>query len=124
MKLSTFPISIDKVPFINCNKIMQGNIKRPIKSLETNVISADIFILNCNIFSPGYAGMIHMNQGEYSFSVDKVRKTVTIKESKVMPFIKTGDRGRVILSLNDKVRVNDKDRIILRNSDPTKKMHN
>ncbi|CAH6419366.1 GTP-binding protein [uncultured virus] len=93
--------------------------KGALKSLELSTISAEIFILNCNIFSPGYIGMIHMNQGEYSFTVDEVKKLSTTKKTKSMPFIKTGDRGRVMLTLSDKIMVNDKDRIVLRNSDRT-----
>lgn len=106
---------------INNLSITNVPAKEPAKSTESNIITADIFILNCNVFSPGYTGIIHTNHGELSFTVDKIQKMLApkVKESRPMPFIKTGDRGKVILSLSDKVRVSDKDRVVLRNSDRT-----
>lgn len=84
------------------------------KFIETNIISADIFVLNCTVFSIGYISMIHTNKGSFSFVVDNIKDT-----DKRNPFMKTGDRGNVLLTLYDKIKIYNKERIIIRSADST-----
>lgn len=112
---SHIPTLISSIEKLSINTSVSTVNSEQIKILETLTITANIFILNCNIFSPGYCGIIHMNNGEFSFTVDKI----TITGGKNKPFIKTGERGIVVLTLNEKVSAKTKDRIVLRNGDET-----
>lgn len=87
---------------------------------ETNTIIANIFILDCNIFSPGYETMIHLTSGEFLFVVDKMIKIP--EDKKKYYFLKTGDFCKVTLNLKDqkeKAMIGINKRIILRTSDKT-----
>lgn len=77
--------------------------------------SANIFILNCLIFSSGYQGIIHTIQGEFNFNVDKIKRD----DKKSIPFLKTGEKGIITFSLNEKLVFSRGDRIVFRNSDQT-----
>lgn len=85
--------------------------------IETNIIKADIYILNCNIFSAGYSGILHTKDGEFSFSVEVVNKISKVKNNN--PFVKSGDRANATLVLDEKIKIKNGDRIVLRSSDHT-----
>lgn len=112
------PALLESIEKCSLNKkIILDTPKCEIK--ETNLISVDIFILNCSIFSPGYEGIIHMTQGEFGFKVEKITRISPIKTSKPPPFIKTGEGGKAILLLSEKITIKNKDRLILRRCDKT-----
>lgn len=110
---SYFPSTLPLMDIID--KLSSTDKKETLKLTKNKTdsnLKAKIFILNCNIFSPGYTGMIHMSSGEYNFNVEKL---LNAKK----PFIKTGEQGTVILSLDNKITINDGERIVLRNGDST-----
>lgn len=113
----------DIPPLIDSINTLSVTHNLPIDNLSlpktVNTFTAEIFILNCNIFSAGYTGIIHMKQGEYTFTIQNLEKILSDKSSRKSPFIKSGERGLVTISIDNYVTANSKDRIVLRNNDST-----
>lgn len=89
-------------------------------SASVNKFTAEIFILNCDIFTAGYTGTLHSTKGEYTFTIETLNKITTSNtRARQLPFIKTGDKGVVTIVLAEHVCLNNRDRIILRSRDST-----
>lgn len=119
--LTEIPSLVDSINTLSATST-QNILNEPARiSVKSTLVTADIFVLNCPIFCPGYTGIIHTTSGESSFTVEKVCKISSDKliSKKSLPFIKTGERGTITLTVDENISFNNRDRIILRSNDST-----
>lgn len=104
------PSLIDTI--VSLNPPMKINERKiPITS---DTFKANIFILNCPVFSPGYSGVLHSIAGESDFNIEWIDTG-----KKKTPFLRSGDKGRISFTCDRKITLSVGDRIILRNNNQT-----
>jgi len=77
---------------------------------------ANIFVLNCPIFSCGFGGVIHTLAGESGFEVKQIEISASGRPRR--PFLKSGEKGKVLLRLEKKMELESGSRIVIRGKLP------